>query len=151
MSEPLERSIEVRCPVEHAFAVFSEHIDTWWPPSHRRFADSRLVLEGHVGGRFYERAASGAEIELGEVLDWEPPERLRYSWWPGADERPTEVEIRFRARGAITVVEVTHREADSGLGAKWPERVKKFEGGWGAVLPAFAQAIDLIEDAERGA
>lgn len=142
MRPPLERRIEVRCSVEHAFEVFTRRIDMWWPPSHKRFADSRLVLEAREGGRFYERAASGSESELGEVLSWEPPLRVRYSWWPGADDKPTEVEVMFRAEGDVTVVEVTHREGDAGLGDRWPERVKKFEKGWSAVLTAFRARIE---------
>ncbi|MEZ4439278.1 MAG: SRPBCC domain-containing protein [Polyangiaceae bacterium] len=150
MNTPLERRIEVRCSVAHAFATFTERVDLWWPPSHRRFSDSHLVLEGRVGGRFYERAPSGSEAELGEVLIWEPPQRLRYSWWPGADDRPTEVDVLFRAAGEVTVVEVIHREASSGLGPRWPERVKRFEAGWGAVLPALKRAIeDAIEDGSK--
>jgi uncharacterized protein YndB with AHSA1/START domain len=98
-----------------------------------------------VGGRFYEREPAGREADLGEVLLWEPPSRVRYSWWPGADDRPTEVEVVFRAAGDITVVEVTHSEADSGLGERWPERVKKFETGWGAVLSALRASIESEE------
>lgn len=139
---PLERTIEVRCSVEHAFTVFTRRIDLWWPPSHKKFADSRLLFEERAGGRFFERAASGSEADLGEVLVWEPPQRVRYSWWPGADDKPTEVEVLFRAEGDVTVVEVTHSEANAGLGDRWPERVKKFEKGWGAVLAAFQAQIE---------
>jgi hypothetical protein len=145
MSSPLVRQIEVRCSTDHAFEVFTQRVHLWWPPGHRKHADSRMVIEGRVGGRFFERTPSGNESELGTVLLWEPPQRVRYSWWPGANAKPTEVDVVFRAAGDVTRVEVTHSEGASGLGELWPERVKLFERGWGAVLPAFAAAIGREE------
>ena len=48
MNEPLKRSVRVRCPIDHAFAVFTDRIDLWWPSSHRMLSDSRLHSDGEV-------------------------------------------------------------------------------------------------------
>ena len=138
MNRQLYRTVHVRCPIARAFDAFTKQIDLWWPRSHRRFAQSRLWLEARVGGRFYEREPGGDEVRLGEVLVFDPPNRIVYSWYPGATDGPTEVDVRFAEEGNLTRVEVVHREGDSGLGEAWPERVVLFERGWGRVLPAFA-------------
>lgn len=36
--ERLERQLDVACSAEHAFAIFSEQTDLWWPREHRRDA-----------------------------------------------------------------------------------------------------------------
>ena len=142
MSGTLERSIRIRCPVDHAFAVFTESLDLWWPRGHRRFEGSRMSLEPRVGGRFLERSNSGEEVVFGEVLEWEPPHRIVYSWRPGAIDRPTQVAVSFNGEGGLTRVDVRHSEADSGLGERWPERRGLFERGWDLVLPAYAAAAE---------
>jgi uncharacterized protein YndB with AHSA1/START domain len=134
----ITRSITVSCSVEHAFEIFTARIDAWWPPGHRRFDQSRLILEPHVGGAFVERTDDGREHRLGDVLEYAPPHRLRYTWYPGAGTGPTEVDISFTSVADATRVDVVHREAESGLGEEWPQRAELFTRGWGVVLPAFA-------------
>jgi uncharacterized protein YndB with AHSA1/START domain len=148
MGEPLRRTIEVRCSLERAFAVFTGELDVWWPAGHRRNPGSRLFIEPRAGGRFVERTAAGDEIVLGEVVAWEPPRRLVYTWYPGADDRPTTVEVRFTAAAGVTRVEVIHAEGDSGLGDRWPERVGRFERAWSVVLPAFAALADADREGD---
>ena len=142
MSEPVEKSIAVRCSVAHAFRVFTERIDLWWPPSHRKDPASVLFLEAGEGGRFGERLPGGDERILGQVLVWEPPERLVYSWWPGAIDAPTRVEVRFGAEAEATRVEVRHTIGESGLGDGWPSRAAIFTRAWDQVLSAFAAATE---------
>ncbi|MEM6994701.1 MAG: SRPBCC domain-containing protein [Myxococcota bacterium] len=145
MSEPVRHSIEVRCSVDHAFAVFTARLDLWWPRNHRRTRDAELTMEGRAGGRFFERDAEGGEHELGQVIAWQPPTRLAYTWHPGALTLPTEVEVRFSARGEGTLVEVVHREASAAMGAEWPVRAQRFDAAWRHLLPEF---IALAESGE---
>jgi uncharacterized protein YndB with AHSA1/START domain len=130
--------VRLRCSVAHAFQTFTDRVDVWWPPGHRRYQGSRLVLEAQVGGRFYERAPTGEEMELGQVLACEPPHSISYSWRPGALAQPTRVDLRFEPEGAETVVHVLHSEGGSQLGPAWPERARLFERGWQHVLTALA-------------
>ena len=94
---PLELSFDVACPPEHAFAVWTERISTWWPGDHS-VAGGAVVLEPHVGGRIYERTEDGTEIAWGEVTVWEPPRRLAYLWHLRA--RPGRRHRRFRCTGS---------------------------------------------------
>jgi uncharacterized protein YndB with AHSA1/START domain len=137
MNEPVKKSLRVECGVEHAFDVFTSRIDLWWPRSHRRFEGSVILLEPAVGGRFTERTPAGKDVHMGEVIRCEPPHAISYTWYPGAIEEPTTVDVRFIDKGNHTIVEVTHSEGHSGLGDAWPHRAQVFAKNWGAVLPAY--------------
>ena len=138
----------MRCSVEHAFDTFTGRVDLWWPRTHRRFPESRIVLEGRMGGRFLERAPDGREHVLGEVVECDPPYCIKYTWHPGAATKPTEVVVRFRAEGDVTRVDVLHAEGGAELGPLWPERAQLFEKGWSTVLPAFRETAEQGSDEE---
>jgi hypothetical protein len=79
MTEPLRLEVIVACPVEHAFAVWANRIDTWWPRDHTASgeADARVVLEHHVGDRINEVTADGTEHEWrGDDLGAAPSARV---------------------------------------------------------------------------
>lgn len=137
MTPPLEKRIFVDCDVEHAFAVFTERIDVWWPGGHRRVRGSVLHLEPFVGGRFFERAPNGEEFDMGTVRAWEAPRRICYSWRPGCPDAPTEVEVRFLPENAGTRVHVIHRIGATGNDAAFGNAVPRFEAGWAVVLAAY--------------
>ena len=81
------------------------------------------------------------------MIAFERPHRLVLRWYPGAIDRPTQVEVRFEADGDHTLVAVTHSAGDSGLGDEWPGRARLFERGWDTVLPAFAAHLNADDDA----
>jgi hypothetical protein len=55
-------SFDVACSAEHAFAVWTSGIGTWWPPDHTVSGQAALVfLESGIGGRIYERMVDGVE------------------------------------------------------------------------------------------
>ena len=143
--EPIRLSFEIECPAERAFEVWTARIGTWWPLDHTTTAENGLtvILEGRFGGRLFERTPSGAEHDCGEILVWEPPGRLVYSWHLRRDRADaTEVEIRFvpieRSR---TRVEIEHRawERLGAAGETWRDRN---HGGWATLLPHYVQAAE---------
>ncbi len=148
---PLEKRIHVRCDLAHAFEVFTARIDLWWPPSHRKLENSEMQIEPFVGGRFYERDASGQEHVMGEVRAWEAPARICYSWRPGSPAAPTEVEVRFWGDDTRdnegTWVHVTHRPGPTGDEEVYGERVALFERAWTHVLASYADRIAADESA----
>jgi uncharacterized protein YndB with AHSA1/START domain len=141
MSEPVVRSVNVDCTLHDAFVTFTARIDLWWPAAHRRFPESVMVLEPWTGGGFFEKTHDGQEVRLGEVLRFEPPHRLAYTWYPGAIQKPTLVEVSFVQENESVRVTVTHAEDKSALGVEWPKRAERFATSWDAVLPAFAQLL----------
>jgi uncharacterized protein YndB with AHSA1/START domain len=100
------------------------------------------VLEGRVGGRIFERTASGIEFDWGEVVAWEPPHRLTYLWHLRRDRSDaTEVEIRFVAADQATRVEIEHRGWER-LGADAETWRDRNMGGWSTLLPHFIEAAE---------
>jgi uncharacterized protein YndB with AHSA1/START domain len=146
--EPLRISFQVECPAEHAFDVWTRRISTWWPSSHSVTGERGLhiVLEPRVGGRIFERTATGREHEWGEVTLWEPPHRLGYMWHLRQDRADwTDVEITFRPLDAsTTMVEIEHRGWER-LGARGPDARNANQAGWSGLVPHFVEAVRARE------
>jgi uncharacterized protein YndB with AHSA1/START domain len=149
VNQPVRKSVTVKCSPDHAFLVFTDRLDVWWPRSHRRFDTSTMTLEGRVGGRVFERSDSDSINTLGEVLRWDPPRGVSYTWMPGSIDAPTRVDVTFTARGNTTVVDVVHSPADSGLGDKWPDRAAIFSASWDSVFESFSMFAAVHESQEE--
>ena len=136
-------SFEVACSAEHAFAVWTSGIGTWWPPDHTVSGQPDLVvLESGIGGRIYERTVDGVEHDWGEVTAWDPPAHLSYLWHIGRDRSDaTEVAVRFVAQDSTTTrIEIEHRGWER-FGAVGAERRHQNGNGWQSLLPAFQAAV----------
>jgi uncharacterized protein YndB with AHSA1/START domain len=144
-------SIVVEAPIERTFSVFTDGMETWWPPDHHILeADlAGMVFEPRVGGHVYDRGVDGSECRWARVLAYEPPDRIVFSWdintqWQietDAD-KTSEVEVRFVSEGQDrTRVELEHRRLDR-HGDGW-EQMRDAVGspeGWGVSLRRFADA-----------
>jgi hypothetical protein len=155
MIEPIRLAFEVACPVDHAFATWTERASVWWPASHTvTGADGLQVsFEPFVGGRIFERTSEGEEHDWGEITAWDPPTRLGYLWHLRADRADaTDVEITFVAVGdARARVEIEHRGWER-LGADGVERRDRNRGGWASLLPHYQdQANVRMSSMEEGA
>ena len=143
MIEPLRLSVEVNCPAAQAFDVWTRKISRWWPADHTASGEKGLevVLEARLGGRIFERSATGAEVDWGAIMIWEPPRRLGYYWHLRRDRADaTEVEITFVDLGnARTRVEIEHRGWER-LGARGPGWREATQSGWDGLLPHFIAA-----------
>jgi len=129
----IERTLSLSVDVDRAWHAWTEKIDLWWPPGHRRYRGSTLTLEGRVGGRLVERVSGGEEFTMGVVTGWEPTSRLTYDFYPGASpETPTAVEICFDAVDGGSVVRVRHR------------RGRLSEERWGKTNATFARSIEAL-------
>ena len=138
----IRHEITVQCPVDHAFSVFTERVDAWWPPSHRRWSDSELRLERAPPARLVERHPSGQEHILGLMVDFEPPWRLGFAWHLGATaETATRVEIRFEGAAQATRVVVEHREGPRPL-PDWARTARIFDQAWPHVLASLAATLE---------
>ncbi len=141
---PVVRATWVRCDPEAAFEAFTERIGAWWPlPTHGMYGD-RAGGVAFEDGRLVERSVAGEECLWGEVIAWEPPERLAFSWHPGGEASDaSEVEVGFVADGEGTRVVLEHRGWERFGGSALIRRRRYVgPGTWGAVLEHFA---DLAE------
>lgn len=150
--DSLRFDLDVQCRPEHAFAVWTGRIDTWWPADHTVSGDpaATVVLEPYVGGRIFERTPDGVECEWGSITRWEPPDRLDYRWHlRTSPERATDVSITFAsAPGGRTRVSIEHTGWER-LGADASSWRDRNTGGWSTLLPHYTAALDQLDEKER--
>ena len=152
----VRKSIRVEAPIDRAFSVFVEQMETWWPATHHigNTPFQTIFVEPRIGGRWYERNVAGAECEWGTVLKWDPPNLVCFSWHvgPGHDSpdwkfdpdmsRASEVEIRFTAEGSATLVELEHSKLERhGEGYLQLRALIDGPGAWEGILAEFAKAF----------
>lgn len=140
--QPVVESVEVGLVVEEAFRLFTEQMHTWWPVARHSIGEGKvetIVFEGRTGGRVYERWDDGAEADWADILEWDPPHRLRLAWHPNESGLSTDVEVSFAASEAGTRVELTHWGWEN-LGADAVAARESYSGGWKTVLDIFRAA-----------
>jgi uncharacterized protein YndB with AHSA1/START domain len=146
---PVRKSLRVNAPQARAFEVFTAGIDRWWPKGHS-IGSAPLVksaIEPFNGGRWFTTHEDGSEAVVGHVLAWEPPSRFMFSWEINSNWKPdstiaSEVEVRFTADGAATLVELEHRKFEA-LGQEGGEKMRKdVDGGWPGILELFRKAAE---------
>ncbi len=136
---PIQKSVIVPLPVEKAFRLFTDAIDTWWPFDTHSIGGEKVdtaILEKEEGGRLFERHADGTEHDWGLVTAWDPPNRLALDWRVSPNTYGTEVEVRFTPEGEDTRVELEHR----GWEQCGPGSRESYDGGWSHVLGRFVEA-----------
>ncbi len=149
LDAPVRRTVIVPAPQARAFALFTDHHDTWWPREYHigEAPMAEAVLEPREGGRWYERGTDGRDCTWGRVLVWEPPERLVLAWqidgqWRYDPSLVTEVEVRFVPEGPErTRVELEHRHLER-FGEHREAVRAAFESpqGWGGMLERLARS-----------
>jgi uncharacterized protein YndB with AHSA1/START domain len=141
----ITKTVTVNAPVERAFRVFTEEIHSWWPlRTHAVDTENsdRVILEGHEGGRLFERTPAGEEHVWGVVGAWDPPHRVGYSWYPGRGaETAQEVEVTFSPVGESTRVDVRHWGWEK-LGDGMEPIVAEYTTGWDKVLGRYVEAAN---------
>ena len=131
--EPVRKAVTVRQNVEDAFRIFTDQIGFWWPlPSHSLSGERAVScgIDGVVGGHVFEVLDGGARLTWGEVLVWEPPHRLAFTWQ--LDRKPEQaqnVEVTFAVTETGTRVELTHSGWER-LGAEAKELRAGYNSGW---------------------
>lgn len=145
----IRKTIDVKAPVEKAFAVFSARMGEWWHKDHSLAQGKKqvdVVVEPRAGGRWYEKAADGSEYEWGKVIAYEPPHRLLLAWQLTREfaydaEFETTVEVRFEETADGTRVHFEHRDLER-MGADAVETLESMEGGWAMLLDLFRQEAE---------
>ena len=145
---PVRKSITVKASVEHAFHVFTEGFDAWWPHSHHigKSPMTKGIIEGRPGGRCYSEQADGTKCDWGSNLIWEPPQRFVMAWQVGPAWRyepdiakSSEVEVRFTAEpDGSTRVDLEHRYFERhGAGVEAMRSATDSPNGWNGFLELF--------------
>ena len=140
----IRKSIRIERPAQIAFTLFCEQIGQWWPkaPSFGGKVPTNMIIEGRVGGRFYQVYSDGTEFEIGRVTAYQPPSTVAFTWRAPSWDTPTQVEVRFVAEGTGTRVELEHS------GWERTEKVREFrknyEGGWDVMLGHYQSFVAAV-------
>ena len=151
----VHKRVTVNADLEHAFKVFTDGFDTWWPRGHHigKKPLQRAVIEPRAGGRCFGREADGVECQWGTVTAWEPPRRLAIAWhiapnFQNVDLDPSkssEVEVRFTPEpNGMTRVDLEHRHLERhGSDFEKLRTSVAGPGGWGGLLQMFARTANV--------
>lgn len=142
---PLQARITAPGPPDRAYEIFTEAYGEWWPLStHSVFGRSAAscVFEARVGGRIFERHTDGRESVWGNVLEVDPPAKLRFTWHPGREaETAQEITVRFESMMFGTTITLEH-----GMWEKAGEAAQQlrasYDRDWPKVLGAFVERIN---------
>ena len=145
---PVRKSVTVKAGADHAFRVFTDGFDTWWPRSHHigKSPMTKAIIEGRAGGRCYSEQADGTECDWAEVLVWDPPRRFVMAWkitpaWQFEPDlaKSSEVEVVFTPQpNGSTHVELEHRHFERhGAGGDAMRTAVDGAMGWQELLNAF--------------
>jgi uncharacterized protein YciI/uncharacterized protein YndB with AHSA1/START domain len=145
----VKKHIVVETSQQRAFRTFTAGIDRWWPREHHIGSSplERMVVEPRPGGRWYSVCKDGSEVNVGQVVAWEPPGRLVLTWqitaeWKYDPAFSTEIEVSFIAEGARrTRVELEHKQLERyGAAADAVKQTFEADDAWAGSLAAFARA-----------
>ena len=148
----IRTSMVVEAPIDTAFSVFTEGIDSWFPREYNLLAVdiAKRVWEPREGGQVYDVGTDGSECHWGRVLAWDPPNRVVISWdispqWQIETDhaRTSEVEVLFTPEGdSRTRLELEHRNLERhGDGWESLRDTLGSESGWPGCLQRFAERL----------
>src|SRR5215211_3576547 len=149
----ITKDITVNAPIDEAFEVFTARFGDFKPREHNLLAAAiaETVFEPRVGGNIYDRGVDGSECRWAQILVFDPPDRVVFSWDISArwqietnPDLTSEVEVRFFAETPErTRVELEHRNLDR-HGLEW-ESVRDGvdnEAGWPLYLQRYAALFE---------
>jgi len=138
--EDVVKEIVVEATAEHAFKVFTDKIGAWWPLKGHSISESvgakglTVEIEPFVGGEIVETSDAGEKYVWGRIRDWQPGERLKFSWLMGLEEaEASEVEVTFAQEGQKCRVTLVHRNWD-GYGEGAQAKRDNYNKGWDLVF-----------------
>lgn len=145
-TEPIRKTLHVRCSVERAFELFTQGMTTWWPlETHSRHDEvegatvERVEFPPEPGRPILEHLSTGEALPWGELLAHEPPRRIVIAWKPNSNQAPpTEIEVVFTSEGDGTRVDLEHRAWER-LGDLATEGRAGYDEGWDLVLGRYAE------------
>jgi uncharacterized protein YciI len=135
----IRRETLVDADPDVAFRVFTEQIGSWWPVAgHSVHGQGGTVT--FDGKNIVEISANGERVVWGAVIDWQPGERVAFTWHPSTGaERPSYVTVTFTAANGRTLVSLVHDGWE--VFADPAETRAEYDDGWPKVLASFAEHV----------
>jgi uncharacterized protein YndB with AHSA1/START domain len=145
----IEEAVAIRLAQREAFGRFVDDLNDWWPAEYTWSQDvlQEIGIEPREAGRCYEIGPNGFRCDWGQVLAWNPPVALVFSWQIGPHREPvpdrrkaSEVAVSFeREDDALTRVALEHRGLERHVEDAGPYRAAlASEHRWPYILGRFA-------------
>lgn len=138
---PIQRSVWVSWDPEASFYRFTEKFGDWWPVRTHSIGGKKtrqVTFELRPGGRIFEELSDGRRFQWGQLLEIEPPRRLKFTWHPSRDPATAqEVEVVFAAESGGTRLTLTAAGWER-WGPKASRARRGYDIGWGYVLNVWA-------------
>jgi len=137
-NRPIHLEVELPASQGRVFRTLTDEIDDWW--SYRIATDSRMNLEAHVGGRFYESFEGGGGTLYAIVNHIKPGEEIRLNGSMGlVEERANNIiHIKLQALSPDkTLLTLRHRF----LGRVSVVTVDTFKRSWVELLTHYLTAF----------
>jgi uncharacterized protein YciI/uncharacterized protein YndB with AHSA1/START domain len=143
---PIRREVLVDADPGVAFRVFTERIGSWWPvAAHSVHGEGGAVT--FDGNEIVEVSADGHRVLWGVVTEWQPGERVAFTWHPSTGpDRPSHVSVTFAAADGQTLVSLIHDGWE--VFADPADTRAEYDEGWPRVLASFAAHITEIASAQ---
>lgn len=134
-TSPIVHELTLTCTPDHAFEVFTGHIGEWWDPQYSGNPEtfSTVTIDPRMRGQITERHSDGSEHDWGEVIAWDPPARVAFSFTLGQDRSfPTVVRATFVPSDTGTQMTFEHDGWTSfnaearGKFSDWPHLLDRF-------------------------
>ncbi len=134
-TSPIVHELSLTCTPERAFHVFTHEIGNWWDPAYSSNADTyaAITIDPRMRGQITERHLDGSEHDWGEVLAWEPPTRVAFSFSLAQDRAfPTLIRATFVPSDEGTLLTFEHdgwTEYNADSRAKftdWPQLLSRY-------------------------
>lgn len=146
--DALVSEIYISAPPDRVFQALIDpkQVLQWWTSD--QCPIESFSFQPHKGGR-WEYATKSSNLNVngvrkfhcnGEVLEYDPPRVLSYTWIANWHDRPSQrtvVRWELATSAGGTLVRVTH----SGL-AEMPTARKDYAGGWPGVLQQLQQFVE---------
>lgn len=127
---PIRRSVSVSWDQDAAFRRFTADFGAWWPSRTHSIGGERVrrvVFEPRVGGRIFEEHGDGRRFQWGEILLWEPPQQVKFTWHPAREPATAQdVLVEFVPEGPGTRIELIASGWE-----RWGENVSRAHRGYG--------------------
>jgi uncharacterized protein YndB with AHSA1/START domain len=134
----IETAVTVEAPVEAVFRALTE------PEALEQWLATRVQSEATTGGRFryefeFDDPAQN-NVQEGEYVAVEAPNRLALPWRFGFSPKQTTVEYVLRPEDGGTSVEFTHSGFEEG--DPWDGVFERFTGGWQMFLGSLKSYVE---------
>jgi uncharacterized protein YndB with AHSA1/START domain len=131
---PIRFELVVAVDPQDAFDAFTRGFGDWWPKDSHSISKQdclSIQLDPVAGGEIVEHVKGKKDIVWGRIENWQPGERVSFTWHPGWDAGDyTRVDVRFDLNDFGRCVIRLEHKAWENIGDIAPALREGYLSGW---------------------